>query len=66
MPTEMIVNVVFGGPHLDALFVTSASVPLDLYEGAPVSRTLTPDAGSLFIIERTGAKGYNGRQLNEL
>lgn len=57
MPTEITVNDVFGGPDLDVLFVTSASLPFDLNNGVTALRTRTPEAGSLFIVEGIGAKG---------
>jgi sugar lactone lactonase YvrE len=44
--------VAFGGPELDQLYVTSASVLLK-----PEERPAWPDAGKLFRIEGLGVRG---------
>lgn len=49
IPTQLVTAVAFGGPNLDVLYVTTAS--LDLAE------PLTDDAGHLFKVTGLGAKG---------
>lgn len=66
VPTQLIVNVAFGGPDLNVLFVTTASFPLNANTGLPELRQLSPEAGSLFMIEGIGATGYEGYKLAEL
>lgn len=65
MPTEIIVNLVFGGPNLDVLFVTSAALPVGIHSGLPTDRTLTPEAGSLFMIEGLKSSGFDGRKMTK-
>ena len=52
VPAKHPTMVAFGGPELDRLYVTSASVLL-----APAERASWPAAGALFCIEGLGAKG---------
>lgn len=66
MPTQLVVNLAFGGPNLDVLFVTSAKGTLGIYSGKSTNQTLTDVAGSLFMIEGLNARGFNGRKLNLL
>lgn len=63
MPTEIIVNLVFGGPNLDVLFVTSAALPVGIHSGLSTDRKLTPEAGSLFMIEGLNSRGFDGRKM---
>jgi L-arabinonolactonase len=52
MPVKKTTSVMFGGPNLDVLYVTSmAKPPLPQFPGDPVLR------GSLFAITGTGARG---------
>jgi len=55
MPTKNITSVAFGGPNLDVLYATSAASGLTDAETAA-----QPDAGCLFKITNTGAKGVAG------
>jgi sugar lactone lactonase YvrE len=52
MPVKKVTSVMFGGPDLDVLYVTSmAKPPLPRFPGDPVQR------GSLFAITGLGIRG---------
>jgi len=53
-PTVNITSVAFGGPNLDILYATSAQHGL-----SPEEKAAQPDAGCLFKITNTGAKGLS-------
>ncbi|MEO7635571.1 MAG: SMP-30/gluconolactonase/LRE family protein [Sphingomicrobium sp.] len=55
MPTQRPTSCAFGGPELDRLYVTSATIGLDA--GA---LAVQPNAGGLFMV-RTGARGIAER-----
>jgi sugar lactone lactonase YvrE len=55
LPTALVTSVAFGGPHLDELYVTTASEELDSTELAG-----QPEAGALFRIK----PGVRGRPAN--
>lgn len=57
---------VFGGPNLDILFSTSASLPLGIYSGEVTDQNLTDSAGATFMIRGLNAKGLPGTKLNIL
>lgn len=42
----------FGGPHLDILFVTTSRADL-----SPEEKLFYPDAGSVFAVENLGTRG---------
>jgi len=56
MPTAGVSSVMFGGPDLDRLFVTSLDVSLF---GKPAS----PNAGRLFVIDGLGVQGLPERRV---
>lgn len=51
MPVQYVSSVMFGGPNLDVLYVTSIAAPL---LGKPPTE---PNAGGLFRVEGLGVKG---------
>lgn len=63
MPTPLILSPVFGGPNLDEIFVTSASLSLNLNNGQPKpDQTTDSNAGSIFRIVGLGSKGWQGNK----
>ncbi|CAG9817497.1 unnamed protein product [Phaedon cochleariae] len=52
LPARDVTSAAFGGPKLDILFVTTSRVSL-----TPKERLQLPAAGSVFAIERLGARG---------
>lgn len=64
IPTEIVVNMVLGGPNLDVLFVTTASAGFGIYTGLPTNQTLTEVGGSLFKITGVTSPGHGGRKLS--
>nr|CAJ2313422.1 Regucalcin [Metisa plana] len=52
LPVEKVTSVAWGGPELSTLYVTTSKVDLTTAELAK-----QPEAGSVFAIEGTGAKG---------
>lgn len=58
LPVDKVTSVMFGGHDLSTLFVTTSRVGLTAAEKA-----LQPEAGSLFAIDGTGAKGRPENQF---
>lgn len=52
MPVKNVTSVAFGGPNLDILYVTTATIALSQDE-----KNAQPDAGCLFAVEGLGVKG---------
>lgn len=63
IPTEIVINIAFGGPKKNELFVTTSRLPFDLFTGQLANDTLSSSAGFLFIIKDTGARGIEGTAL---
>lgn len=63
MPTELISHLEFGGDDLRTLFVTSGSVPEDIFTGAVIDQQLSPSAGKLFMVKGLCAKGLPANNL---
>jgi len=57
IPTKKVTSVAFGGPKLNDIYVTSASVGLD--------RTQHPEAGSLFVIHNTPFTGVRANLFEQ-
>lgn len=53
IPATQVTSVTFGGPNLDELFVTTASVP-------DLNGKTSELSGRLFKVSRVGAKGFPG------
>lgn len=58
LSTEIITAVAFGGPKMDILFVLSSSLPLNIYTGQSTNGMLSSSAGSLFMVDGLGTKGF--------
>ncbi|XP_068082338.1 uncharacterized protein [Anabrus simplex] len=58
MPAQYITSVTFGGPNLDELFVTSASVNM-----TEEDKKAKPAAGCTFRVTGIGAKGFPGQPV---
>lgn len=65
LPTEKVSGVVFGGPNLDVLFVTTERTGFDTDDGGLTNggETLTSVSGSIFMVKDLNARGYAGRKL---
>lgn len=61
IPAKQVTSVAFGGPNLDILFVTTASMQASA-AAIGLSRTDKHDelAGRLFKVTGLGAKGFPG------
>lgn len=64
IPTQIVVNLVFGGPELNVLFITTASQPFGVYSGQPTGQTLTEGGGSLYMLTGLTAPGYGSSKLD--
>ncbi|XP_037962670.2 regucalcin [Plutella xylostella] len=58
IPASKVTSVMFGGPELSILYITTSRVGLSATQLAQ-----QPEAGSLFAIQGTGAKGYPENQF---
>ncbi|KAG8223584.1 hypothetical protein J437_LFUL004102 [Ladona fulva] len=58
IPSLMTTSVAFGGPNMDILYVTSASL-----EMTDEQRKADPNQGALFKVTGTGCKGFPGRAV---
>lgn len=65
MPAETITGAVYGGEHLDTLFVTS-SVRKSNFYGKSQPNSNNPESGKIFMIEGFGSKGCVGRPASNL
>ncbi len=63
IPTAFTLNIAFGGPDLNELFVVTGQLPFDLFTGTLKDQKLTASAGNLFVIKNVGATGYAGVPL---
>lgn len=65
LPTKKVSGVVFGGPNLDVLFVTTEQTGFDTDDGGLTNggETLTSVSGSIFMVKGLNARGYAGRKL---
>jgi len=55
MPTPLVTSVAFGGPDLNELYVTTASVGIHTNKD--------PDAGCLFKVTGLQAVGFPGQRV---
>lgn len=58
IPSLMTTSVAFGGPNMDILYVTSASLGM-----TDEQRAADPNAGAVFRVTGTGCKGFPGRAV---
>lgn len=65
IPTEKVSGVVFGGPNLDVLLVTTERTGFDTDDDGFTNggETLTSVSGSIFKVKNLNAMGYAGRKL---
>lgn len=61
----MVTNVEIGGKHKKDLFITTARLPFDLFEGqVNQNESITSSAGSLIILRGVVCeRGFNGPAL---
>lgn len=60
IPAETVTGAVYGGKHLDKLFVTTTVRKSNFYgQSEPDSKN--PDSGKIFMIEGLGSQGCTGR-----
>lgn len=62
MPAETITGAVYGGEHLDTLFVTSSVRKSDFF-GKSEPDSNNPESGKIFMVEDAGVKGCAGRSV---
>lgn len=61
IPTEKVTSVAFGGPNLDILYVTTASIPVNATDiGLTSDSAQSEFAGRLFKVTGLGSKGFPG------
>lgn len=60
LPVETVTGAVYGGAHLDTLFVTTSIRKSNFY-GKSQADSSNPDSGKIFMIEGSGMKGCAGR-----
>lgn len=65
MPAETITGVVYGGDHLDTMFVTSSVRKSDFY-GNKEPESSNPESGKIFMIKGLGSKGCAGRSAENV
>lgn len=65
IPARKVTSVAFGGPNLDILFVTTASIPVSAEAiGLHTSDKHEELAGRLFKVTGLGVKGYPGVKVH--
>lgn len=65
IPARKVTSVAFGGPNLDILFVTTASIPVSAEAiGLHPSDKKEELAGKLFTVTGLGAKGFPGVKVH--
>jgi sugar lactone lactonase YvrE len=58
IPTPQVTSVAFGGPQLDELYVTSATILL-----SEKQKKQYPASGATFRVTDLGVKGYPGQPV---
>lgn len=65
LPVETVTGAVYGGEHLDTLFVTTSIRKSDFY-GQKQADSISPDSGKIFMIKGLKSSGFAGRSAANL
>jgi len=65
LPVPTLVNLAFGGPHNDQLFITTASIIVNPVDGTSTPAT-APGSGSSYILTGIDAKGSRAHYVKPL
>lgn len=60
IPAETVTGAVYGGEHMDRLFVTTTVRKSNFY-GESEPDSTNPESGKIFMIKGLGSKGCKGR-----
>lgn len=60
IPAETVTGAVYGGEHLDTLFVTT-SVRKSNFYGEHLADSDHPDSGKIFMVKGLGTTGFAGQ-----
>lgn len=64
LPTAMCTALTFGGSKCRDLYVTTASVGVNYWNGQRTNQQISASGGSIFLIKGLSKNGYPGRRLN--
>lgn len=60
IPAETVTGVVYGGKHLNTVFVTTSMRKSNFF-GQSEPYSINPESGKIFMIKGFGSKGCEGR-----
>lgn len=63
IPTELVLDLTFGGKDLSTLFVTTGSTAYNFTTGTLTDRKFSSQSGLIFKILGLNTKGYAGRKV---